>query len=674
MAESTVSLEDYGIVAVSNVPLQDELATYVRNKFEEARRNKQNIGIEDKLLRNLRANKCEYQPDEIGLLGKYNDVYMGIPALKARAAESWLTDIILNNIEKPWTLDPTPKPDLPEKLKMQVVDVLLAELPVINSYEALRDRARTLKSAANQVAYQEAEKASRKMETLISDQMTEGDWMQTFAEFIPELVAYPTAFIRAPVVVTKPQGAWDGNKYKIEDKSIPTTRTISAFDAYPAPNSTTTQNGDYFIERGRYSIADMHNFAGAIGFNEGNVRQVLERYPEGFALNLMSDSTRDALEDRNLSLMNSGKLLDTIIYNGKVPGRLLADKGILVKDIQKHYECEIYVVGDYVIRAVLNPNPIGTRPIYGTSYRKIPGSFWGQSVICLTYDVGRVCNAAARSLVRNMGYASGPVGEVVSERVSETEDPTDLKPYGIKLVGPDLSGTGAPAYKFHNIDSIASDLLNVFKEHMKIADDLSGIPSYVLGNPQVAGAGRTLGGLSMLMGNAAKGIKNVQLNIDRDVITGVVAGFFIFNMLTSDDDGIKADSKVVARGATGLLQRELAQTRTIEILQLLQPYITPCPNGEPHTIPQEGIAILLRVILKTTGLPIDDIIPDPKAEEKARDLLRSIGQEGNIPAPGQEATLNRGTSSPVELPAQSMPQLPAPLSNRPVAVNMPTGA
>jgi hypothetical protein len=207
----------------------------------------------------------------------------------------------------------------------------------------------------------------------------------------------------------------------------------------------------------------------------------------------------------------------------------------------------------------------------------------------------------------------------------------------------------------------------VFEKYMKLADDLSGVPAYVLGNPQVAGAGRTLGGLSMLMGNAAKGIKNVQLNIDRDVITGVVEAFYMYNMLTSKDNSIKADAKVVARGATGLLQRELAQTRTVEILQLLQPYAVPGPDGKAIIEP-DTLKYLLREILKNTGLDVDKAIPDPFAEETQSELMGALGG----PNPQVEQS-NRGTSTPTQLPPQS---LPPPNTNPPIPtpINLPQGA
>lgn len=670
------SLADYGINQATNTALQDALSDFIGRRYDEAIQHRQNIGIDTLLLRNLRANKCEYQPDERELLGPYNDVYVGIAALKARAAESWLTDIILNNIDKPWTIDPTPKPDLPEDQVEQTIDLLLQELPELNSIEALKDRARQLKAAQSAIAYQKAEAATNRMETVIEDQLFEGGWTENFATLVSDVCWAPACFVRGPVVVGKSRGAWDGKQYTAKVEQIPTVRTISPFDAFPAPNSTTTQDGDYFCERARFGSAQLYGLIGVDGFHAANIRACLARHPNGYKREHFSDAERKALEDKGNDLEvkkdNYGEY-ETIIYNGIVPGSLLAEYGIIVPDAQNAYECEVWMVDNYVIRAILNPNPTGARPIYKTSYRKVSGQFWGQGVICLVYDIMRVCNAAVRSLVRNMGYASGPIGEVVSERVGETQDPTDVTPYKIFMVGPDLTGTGAPAYRFHNITSIAPDLMGVVDRYMKLADDVSGVPSYVLGNPQVAGAGRTLGGLSMLMGNAAKGIKSVQLNIDRDIISGVVTGFYVYNMVTSDDDSIKADCRVRARGATGLLQRELAQTRTVEILQLLTPYI------EKWDVLPDGIKIILREVLKTTGLPVDKILPDPNQGEESQNLANLFGRNANLGGQGatpggQAEAMNRGLNNPPQLPPQSVPSGALAMNARPMPVNMPQGA
>lgn len=665
MADNNIALAEFGIGQVTNVEVQDSLAAHVKKCYDDAKAHKQRTGVTALLLRDLRSKLCEYSPEDAELL-QDNDVFVGIGALKQRAAESWLIDIIVNNIEKPWTLDSTPEPDLPERLKAKVIDMLIRELPTFNTFDALKDRAGQLKSAVSALANKAAETTTKRMETHIDDQLTEGGWADTFARFVSQLTTYPSAILRGPIEVGVPTAKWVGDRLKVDRGSVLKVRTVSPFDAFPSADSISAQQGSYFVERIDYSPSDLHALIGVASFSAPNIRAVLDKYEDGYMPSNMERSEEKALQDKESGL--EPKLgLETIIFNGKIKGKMLADKGVIVQDLQKYYECEVWTVGDLVIRAVLNPNPLGKRPLYSTSFVKTEGKFWGKGVIDLVYDTERICNAACRAIVRNMAYASGPIGEVVSDRLAEGDDPTDIRPYNIFRVGPDITGTGAPAFKFHNVTAIGNDLMAVFEKYMKLADDLSGVPAYVLGNPQVAGAGRTLGGLSMLMGNAAKGIKNVQLNIDRDIITGVVEAFYMYNMLTSKDMTIKADAKVVARGATGLLQRELAQTRTVEILQLLQPYAIPGPDGKAIIEP-DSLRYMLREILKNTGLDVDKAIPDPYAQDANSELAGAL--DGQNP---QAEAFNRGTSTPVPLPQQS---LPPPNANPPIPtpVNLPQGA
>ncbi len=638
-------MDDFGLGELSNTKLEDNLATYVQRQYIFAKQNKMNVGITDRLVRNLYAKRQKYLPDEEALLGPHNDIYIGICALKARAAASWLVDIIMNNIDKPWTIDPTPEPELPEDLMEQAINVLLQELPSFNTPEALKDRATQVKSALQSINFKQAQDATKRMDTRINDQLTEGDWVNTYAQFIDDLTVFPTAFIRGPIECNVPSPEWDGNKFEVKQKVVPKVRTISPFDLYPSPNATSINGAEYIIEGKEWTHAEMHDLIGVPTFNEGNIRQILKEYRQGYKPHKLEDSVRRYLEDRRATMLMKREL-EIVIYNGKIEGRYLIENNVMVDDPQKFYEAEVWVCGAYTIRAVLNPNPLGKRPIYGTSFVKVNNSIWGQSVIDITYDVMRVCNSAARAIVKNMGYSSGPIGEVVGDRLSDNDDETDIRPYKIFRVGPDITGTGAPAFKFHNVDSVAPDLMGVFDRFNKMADDLSGVPAYVLGNPDVAGAGRTLGGLSMLMGNAAKGIKNVQLNIDRDIIGPIVSALYYYNMQTSTDMGIKADAKIVARGASGLLQRELAQSNTISILQLLTPYV------QGGFIDRTALDYILREVLQNTGLPIDKIIPDPDEASNISDLTALLG--GNA-AGSQAQAMQRGTSNPVPLPPQSVP-------------------
>jgi antitoxin component of RelBE/YafQ-DinJ toxin-antitoxin module len=649
------NLSAYGVEtpqSTENETAQEGLAYYVKKQFDRAVAHRRNIGIDERLTRNLYANKCEYSPDQLALVDPDTQVYVGICALKAQAAQAWLRDIILNNIDKPWMLTATPIPELPEDMTERVIDLLMMELSQLGSVEEIRDRAKQLKTVALDEAKEEADKAIKKMELVIDDQMAQNAFRLSFTQLIQDISIYPATFIRGPFITQKKVATWKNNTYSAKLEKIPDCRVINPFDAFPSPSSTTAADGEFFCERAKLSHTALYNMIGVESFDETNIRRALAEYCDGYGLELSSDSARDSLEEKDQDTVRDGTEIDTIIYNGLIPGKFLIEHKILVPDPQKHYEAEIWVAGDYVVRATLNPEITDERLIYSTSYIKSERSPWGRSVIDLVYDLERICNASVRSLVKNMAFASGPIVEADSARIEG--DPRDLYPYKVFLVTPDMTGNNGPAIRFNKVESISGELKSIYEYFSKVADDLSGIPAYVLGNPQVAGAGRTMGGLSMLMGNAAKGIKNVQLNIDRDIIGPIIKGFYSYNMLTSDDPTIKADAQIIASGATGLLQRELSQARLVEILQLLAPFI---PVWD--TMP-DGLKILLREVLKQTGLPVDRIIEDPNASNVLMGRLQELTQaEGFF----------RGTSSPVPLPPQSQPPMPPGASP-----NLPAGA
>jgi hypothetical protein len=607
--------------------IQDDLARYVRSAFIEAEMYRRVSGVEERLLRALRARRYIYDPEDAGLVGSI-DVYIGLTALKCRAAESWINDILLSAIDKPWTLNPTPIPDLPPWMKEQVVDALQLELEQNGIPPDLRARAKELKDAALKYAKEKAKSACDGMEAKIDDQMMEGGWRDSFAEFIQDFCTFPAAFMRAPIIENKRRLHWDGKKVVEKVDTIYVSRRISPFDAYPSMESTTPQNGRFFIERRKMQMDELYLCLGLQGFNDETVRTVLDKYKNtGYEEQLRPDYQRKFLQDSFTPTLDR-KTLDLLIYNGKVPGSYLIERNILVKDPEAQYECEIWTINNYTVKAVINPYPLQARPVFSSSFVKVPGALWGEGLADILRDTQRVVNSSARSIVRNMSYSSGPVGEVDVDRLTEGEIPDEIFPYKLYHVETDPTGKGNAAYRWFVIPTVVPELLQVWDKFSTIADDLSGVPPYVMGNMQVQGAGRTMGGLSMLMSNAAKGIKNSILNLDRDAIENIVTFYYNMNMRFAEDPDIKADVQVVARGATGLLQRELAQARTLDILNALTPYATSTVPGQEPIVPASGMKIIIREVLKTTGLPVDEIIPNP---DKLSAVLTSLGSVGGNP-------------------------------------------
>ena len=91
--------------------------------------------------------------------------------------------------------------------------------------------------------------------------------------------------------------------------------------------------------------------------------------------------------------------------------------------------------------------------------------------------------------------------------------------------------------------------MQVFDRFMDIADEMTGIPKYMTGQ-HVPGAGRTSSGLSMLISNAGKSIKQVIGNIDHDVLKPMLERQYQRNLRYSEDPDLIGDVQIIARGAT----------------------------------------------------------------------------------------------------------------------------
>lgn len=634
----------------------NDLAIYVHNSWMDAKRHRIQADVERDIMRSMRAVRAEYDPEDRALIDGV-DIYMNITNQKCRSLKAWIGDILANSEDQPWTLKPTPSPELPPEAEEAVIDALIREMKMYGLTVDLRERAAYFKDVAQKHSDKLAEKTTARMETKIKDIMLEGGWRDAFTSFISDLSEFPAAILKGPVVERGAGLRWTGESLATVDRLRYVMKRVHPLDFYPSPNSTTPQDGNYVIERARVTYEDLLETKDIPGFNEQAIRKILVERPGGVREIVQTDQERSRLEhtDRRQTLTSDNRY-DILIYYGKVKGDLLAKHQVEVDDPQKMYEAEVWICGGLVLRALLNPHPLGKRPYYTCSFENVPGSIWGRGLPQIIRDVQRICNSAARSLVRNMAFASGPIGEYDIDRLANETNIDELRPWRMYATQTDQFNqqTSQPALRFTDIKSNAAELLKVYEFYSKIADDQSGIPAYVLGNPQTAGAGRTLGGLSMLMGNAAKGVKAVIAGIDRRVIEPAVTSFYMLLMLFDKDRTLKADVAVIARGSSGLLQRELQQARAVETLQMLTPY------AERGLVPPRGLQLVIRDILRGLGYAADDIVPDPDRQQQLADLAQRYGVASQQPepqedgGPGDQSSSQPGTPGP-KLDGRSQP-------------------
>jgi hypothetical protein len=154
-------------------------------------------------------------------------------------------------------------------------------------------------------------------------------------------------------------------------------------------------------------------------------------------------------------------------------------------------------------------------------------------------DIQRMINAGARALCNNMAIASGPQVEVQVDRLPDgTRDIEQLYPWKIWQTKSGVMG-GGHAIQFFQPDSHAAELQAFIDSQYRKADEVTGIPNYTYGSSQVAGAGRTASGLSMLMENASKGIRQAIANVD-GALSSLIQAMYEHNMLYEPDPRSRA--------------------------------------------------------------------------------------------------------------------------------------
>jgi hypothetical protein len=124
------------------------------------------------------------------------------------------------------------------------------------------------------------------------------------------------------------------------------------------------------------------------------------------------------------------------------------------------------------------------------------------------------------------------------------------------------------------------------------------------------------------MGSAGKGIRQVIMHLDMDVISQATKAQYDWNMRFVDDDSIKGDSQVLPRGAIQLATKEQLNVRRVEFLQATANPMDSQIVGIP------GRASILREVAKGLNMPVDDIIPSKeKLEEMQREAEMQKAQQ-----------------------------------------------
>ena len=223
------------------------------------------------------------------------------------------------------------------------------------------------------------------MKDKIHDQLLEGSFYNALAEAIPEIVL-KTGFFEGPIyrkVKSKrlqPDPATGKMRLVVEDRIIAEYERVSPLDIYPAPDSNGIDDG-YLIKKTAYNGTQLSSLIGVPGFSDTAVRAVLQEYGKGGLKEWTGIETdRAQAENKDSSVAWDSTKIDCLVFYGDIQGRDLREWGMTEQEIGDpdiFYSAQAWLIGNHVIKAMLNPDPLGRKNLYKASFDESDGGFLG---------------------------------------------------------------------------------------------------------------------------------------------------------------------------------------------------------------------------------------------------------------------------------------------------------
>lgn len=583
-------LDDNVDMVAKNLEAKDDLGKEVLRQFRQALFVKQTTTIGDHCLEDLlhecyKARDNTTTPNERALREQYPQwatMPVSLVAFKVGILVPLLRESLIDTVSAPFTTDPTPNPDIPEAKRHEIIDTIASEvlnLAQIGSLEpsTLEQTIRGQKVEALRQIKNHAKEQAKQLEQALYDKIIEGNYKKAILEFADDFATYPFACLHAPIPTITTDTVWQGDKFKeVQDVRWAFER-ISPFDLFWTADSTDVQSGTAVFIRKRvplhflYEVRELKDS----GYIKANIDEIINKAHEGgIPRNWTAWHVKNP-EVATSELWQAGDTVEILIRYGRFSGYQLHEMGFTHLDDHKSYETKVTMLAGEIIQCQLNNNPKpNPRPVFTASFETRNGSIAGFGLGQKLLGVHQAYRAVIALAMYNLGLSSEPITEVEFTRISQympdewIDNPVISAGQVIPADG-DLQGNGSRAIKFTQIPSTLPDCLKLAEYMFRLTHVLSNIPEALHGQPVGTGANRTVRGLLAIQGNTLKPIHSAFMNLDMYVIEPMVMLLYKLLVMYDKDFEYSGDCKIHARGASGMIQREIDKQNAMENIQIL---------------------------------------------------------------------------------------------------------
>ena len=469
-----------------------------------------------------------------------------------------------------------------------------------------------------------AQKAARRMEKLVHDQIEESNGSAEIRNALLESALLGTGIVKGPFNFNKRLNQWTTNtngerEYNPLEVRVPRIEFVSCWDFYPDPAATNIEECEFVIHRHKMNRSQLRQLRNMPYFDKDAIRECIQMGPnyeeKDFENQLKDDYNVDETYAPNFEVLEYWGIMDAE-YARQV-GIDLPDS---VDDLDE-VQINAWVSGNKLLRAVINPFTPYRIPYNAFPYERNPYNFFGIGVAENMDDSQQIMNGHARMAIDNLAMAGSLVFDVDESALVGGQN-MEIYPGKIFRRQAGMPGQSIYGLKFPNT---APENMMMFDRFRQLADEQTGIPSYSHGQTGVQSMTRTASGMSMLLGAASLNIKTVIKNLDDFLLKPLGESYFQWNMQFFEGDiDVVGDLEVKATGTNSLMQKEVRSQRLTMFLQTAQ---------NPTIAPFVKVSKLVSELAYSLDLDPDEILNDP---EEAAMMAQIIGMQNAQQTTGEE--------------------------------------
>ena len=412
-----------------------------------------------------------------------------------------------------------------------------------------------------------AKKKAEAMQREIEDQLTECDYNSELRKMLHDAAVFGTGVIRGPIVTNRTRKAWQPytdaqgqqvHQIEIVEELAPASFRVDPHNVWPDPAcGENIHHGKGIYEREQITAKQIRELAKQPGFMKSQLRKVLEEGPKRSHTmeELRDDDQRDVARD----------LYEMWTYWGEVEHDDLDAAGVHVgdKDELKSISACVIIINSTVVKAFLNPLEGGDLPYDFYVWEKVANSVWGYGIPYLMRSQQKVLNAAWRQMMDNAGVSSGPQIVMKPNVIQPADKQWQLSSRKIWYATDDVDDV-SKAFATFEFNSHQAELSGIIKMATELVDQETGVPTILQG--EKGAAPDTVGGMQMLMNSANVVLRRLVKQFDDMVTRPHNHRYYDYNMLYNEDEEVKGDFSINARGSSALLIRDIQNQAFLNLL------------------------------------------------------------------------------------------------------------